>query len=66
MYFNTGKLLQYNRTQNFLLVVCYTRAKILFSYFALHHLWDLGDTCPIVSEHAKTTSSHRVADLAAV
>ena len=31
MYSNTEKLLQYNRTQNFLLVVCYTSVDILFS-----------------------------------
>ena len=60
MYFNTGKLLQYNRTQNFRLVVCYTSVNILFLNFASRHLRDLGDTRPIVSECAKTTLSHGV------
>ena len=60
MYFNTGKLLQYNRTQNFRSVVCYTRLNILFLNFASRHPRDLSDTHPIVSERAKTTPSHGV------
>ena len=60
MYFNTGKLLEYDRMQNFLLVVCYTSVNIIFSNFASRHMWDLCDTRPIVSERAKTTPSHGV------
>ena len=60
MYSKTEKLLQYNRTQNFLLVVCYTSVNILFSKFASCHLRSLGDTRPFVSERAKTTPSHGV------
>ena len=47
-----------NRTQTFLLVICYTSVNILFSNFASRHLRDLDDTRPIVSERAKTTPSH--------
>ena len=51
---------KYNRTQNDLLLDCYTSVKSIFSNFASRHMWYFGDTRPIVSERAKTTPSHRV------
>ena len=60
MYFDTRKLLHYNRTQIFRLVVCYTNVNILFSNFASRHLRSLCDTRVIVLERAMTTPSHGV------
>ena len=46
--------------QNFLLVVCYTSVNILFSNFAPCHLWNPGDTLPIVSEQWQKTKLSRL------